>query len=151
MRSYKLKKCKRIHGLHFTPNSRQLLIAYGVEANGADSAVWLDLATGTVPFGSQTQLTMPYAIADDHSRLVMGTAAYVQSRVPYLIQWCDPREQPVNWQTLDLHLNWPAGTSAIAPHAIALTPDGSRLLVAFGRQRFPRGSIAANWTFHLAS
>jgi WD40 repeat protein len=147
MRSYKLKKCKQIHGLHFTPDSRQLLVAYGVEASGADSAVWLDLATG-VPLSNPTFVMTPYAITDNHTRLVTGKEAYYG--LPRLIRWCDPSEQPVSWRTLDLHLNWPVGTSAIAPHALALTSDGNRLLVAFGGQRFPRGSIAANWTFHLA-
>ena len=46
MCAYKLKKLKRIHGLHFTPGGTQLLAVGGAEVRMVDAAVWLDLATG---------------------------------------------------------------------------------------------------------
>lgn len=46
MRQYKLKKLKRVHGVHFSPDGARLLAVGGAEARMVDSAVWLDLATG---------------------------------------------------------------------------------------------------------
>lgn len=46
MREYKLKKCKRIHSVHFAPGGQRLLALGGAEARMVDAAMWLNLVTG---------------------------------------------------------------------------------------------------------
>jgi hypothetical protein len=149
MRTYKLKKCRRIQGLSFAPGGRQLLVLDGYEAHGIETARWLDRASGE-PARTLGFLADQFAIAPDHSRLVIATERYPGSGVAKLIQWLDARDDSAKWQTLKVRTRWPGGLSAIMPQALALTPDAKQLMLCFGQQRFPPGSNSAEWTFHLA-
>ena len=71
MRAYKLKKCKRVHGIHFTPDGSRLLAVGGEEVRMVDCAVWLDLATGA-NVGRIEQFADCYAVDPALTRYVLG-------------------------------------------------------------------------------
>ncbi|HEV3385677.1 MAG TPA: hypothetical protein VG097_12755 [Gemmata sp.] len=136
MRVYKLKKKgKRIYGLRFTPDSRQLLVVHGnKDSIKPNVATWLDLAKGvqtqTVSFYTDIYRGEAFAISSDHSRLVISNRVDHVSNLGNLIHWCNPRETPVQWHARDLEINWSPETRSIRPFAIALTSDGNRMLAA---------------------
>jgi WD40 repeat protein len=150
MRIYKLKKCKVIYGLYFTPDCTQLVVVPGIEG-AAGEAVWLDLTKGepvaNLLFWREGWLGLAYVFTPDLSRLVISRSITVAAQLPELIRVCDPRSQRVKWRTRDLQLNWPDGAHLIYPYALALSQDGNRLLVGFGWQRLnQQGGV---WTYHL--
>jgi len=152
MRLYKLKKCNRIHGLDFTPDSKRLMVAHGIEARGADGAVWLDLSEGlptiTLPFFSGVYGGEAYAISSDHSHLVVGNRVDEPINLHNLIHECHPLQHHKIWGARDLGITWPDGMNAIYPYALALSPNGDRLLIAYGWQALNyQGAV---WTYHLA-
>jgi WD40 repeat protein len=151
MRLYKLKKCKRIHGLYFSPDSLQLMVAHGIEASGADGAVWLDLAEGipayTLPFFTGIYGGEAYAISADHSHLVISNRVDQPINLQNLIHFCNPRQLPSLWRARALGLTWPEEMDSIYPYKLALSPDGNRLLIAYGWQRISQ--VGGEWTYHL--
>jgi len=64
MRTFKLKKRKRVHGLHFAPDGGRLLVIGAPQVDVVESATWLDLATGET-VGRIEQLAIGYAVAPD--------------------------------------------------------------------------------------
>src|SRR5687768_2307837 len=130
MRTLRLKKCNRIHGLHFTPDGRQLLVVGGEEAEGINDIAWFDLATGAV-LNRLEVLAGGYVVSNDFRRLVIGLEAYDEDDAGQLIQFCNPLddEDTIEWQVLPTGLSWSRGTSAIVPDGLALTPDGSQVYV----------------------
>jgi WD40 repeat protein len=85
MRTYKLKKCKRVHGLHFTPDGKRLLAVGGEEVRMVDCAVWLDLATGENADRIE-QFANCYAVDPALTRYVLGGANCWTSRLTS-VQW----------------------------------------------------------------
>src|SRR5262249_32454275 len=148
MRTFRLKKCKRIAGLSFTPDG-QLLALCGIEAHGIETAVWLDLATGA-PTRTLSFVAESFLIAADRSRLILGAHAYAPSDLGNCVRWLDLREESGDWNKVKIGAGWPGRTSAVVPQALALTPDGGRLMVSFGRQRLTQGGVSAEWSDHLA-
>jgi WD40 repeat protein len=85
MRAFKLKKCKRAHGLHFAPSGGRLLVVGASQVDVVESAIWLDLATGEA-VSRIDQLAVRYAVAPDLSRLaLLGAHEYDGGLAP--IQW----------------------------------------------------------------
>ena len=97
MRVYKLRKCPRIHGVHFTPDGGRLLAVGGQEVRGLESAVWLDLASGDSP-GRIDQYANAYAVPPDLSRyLVVGADEFTED---------DENSYPVQWAPLPDFDDW---------------------------------------------
>src|SRR5690349_11813656 len=84
MRTFKLKKCKRVHGLHFPPQGGKLLVVGASQVDVVESAIWLDLLTGEID-GRTDQLAVRYAVVPDLSRLVLLGANEYDGLAP--IQW----------------------------------------------------------------
>jgi WD40 repeat protein len=84
MRTYKLKKLKRIHGIHFTPDSTRLLALGGTEVRGVETAVWLDLASGE-NVDRMDEMSDCYTLDPAMSRIVLAGAHQWQGIAP--IQW----------------------------------------------------------------
>jgi WD40 repeat protein len=72
VRTLKLKKMKRVHGLHFAPDGQRLLAVGGEEGRSVGySAVWLDLVTGE-DVGRIHNNAYCYAIDSALTRYVLG-------------------------------------------------------------------------------
>src|SRR5687768_13631671 len=85
MRTFKLRKCKRVHGLHFAPSGGRLLVVGASQVDVVESAIWLDLATGEA-VSRIDQLAVRYAVAPDLSRLaLLGAHGYDGGLAP--LQW----------------------------------------------------------------
>ena len=143
MRPFKLKKCKRIHGLCFAPNGGRLLVLGGYEASGPDMAIRVDVATGeqeqVLSFNANA-----FAIADDRSRLAVAEDAYSRSALPRVVRWCDPWKEKPSWHLVDFGVTW----SARSVSALAFSANSKNLKVAFGRQEMAPAETL--WSFHLA-
>lgn len=129
MRRYKLKKMKRVHGLHFTPCCTRLLVCGGQNSLTVDSAVLLDLATGDERARIEQKGTC-YAVPSDTSRFVLGGATLwntelsgiVWSNLPDLAGWERQR-----WMKRSL----PPRYTGV--HGLAFDATGTRLAVAHSR------------------
>jgi WD40 repeat protein len=129
VRQYKLKKCKRIHGLHFAPDGTRLLAVGGAEARMIDTAVWLDLATGAI-VGRVDQSARCYAVSPDVSLYVIG-GANNWTRLPS-VAWTELDGAP-EWQ------NFRSQTRNAPPNfrevcGLAFDPTGTRLAIGHGRR-----------------
>ncbi len=128
MRAYKLKKLKRVHGLHFTPGGARLLAAGGAEVRMVDSGVWLDLATGA-NVGRADQFSQCYAVTPDLSRFAVGGANNWRDGLA-AVQWV---EGPgAEWK----QFTWPK--RSLPPSyrnvcGLAYHPTAPRLAVAHAR------------------
>jgi hypothetical protein len=147
MRQYKLKKCKRVHGIHFSPDGARLLAVGGAEVRMVDCAVWLDLATGESA-GRIEQLADCYAVDPQLTRYAVGGASnYEQGPNPEAVaaaQWTALGEDEEEWQAL------PA-PARVGINGMAFDRAGTRL--AFSLQRtLPRraGDTGQRLTFELA-
>ncbi len=131
MRTYKLKKCKRVHGLQFAADGRRLLAVGGAEAGMVDCAVWLDLATGDSA-SRIDQLARGYAVSPEGSRLVfVGAHRYRGGGVP--LQWTPLPDFSGGW--------WPVPEPAVRRQklssyselwTVAFDPSGDTLIVGHG-------------------
>jgi hypothetical protein len=155
VRLYRLKECKRIHALQFTPDGRELAVTHGYEASGPDRMDWLDLAAGTPArgldlhdFGFHAQAA---ATSADLSRLVIANEVGRGTDAPRLVWACNPAAEPPDWRRVDLGLKPPGGTTGMVAVPLALDPTGERLLVSVGcrRRRVLRGEAACDWEREL--
>jgi WD40 repeat protein len=132
MRQYKLKKLKRVHGVHFTPDGTRLLAVGGEEVRMVDCAVWLDLATGE-NVGRIEQFASCYAVDPALTRYVLGSADSWPGGIAR-----------VQWTTLLLDGKWqklpkPKGAGKSAPkfhhteniQGLAFDPTGNHLAVSY--------------------
>ncbi len=132
MRSYRLKKCKRVHDIHFTSDGTRLLAVGGDEVRMVDYAVWLDLATGET-VGRIDQFAQCYAVPADLSRFVLGDALQGRGWVGIAsVQWT-PLSGPVEWR------KFPSKTQAAPPNfrdvvGLAFDPTGTRLAISHSRR-----------------
>lgn len=149
MRTFKVRGCRRIHGLRYSPDGDQLLVLGGVEPGGPDSAVCVDPATGEM-IRSLSCSVDSYAFTRDATRLVLGTSVDSRATMQYLVRWWNPWEGSVDWHSVKVTSAWPTGTHVAASVIVAVNGPGDRIIVAFGRQRFAPGSNSAQWTHHLA-
>jgi WD40 repeat protein len=128
MRAYKLKKLKRVHGLHFAPDGSRVLAVGGDEVGMVDAAVWLDLATGETS-GRVEQFAGCYAVDPARTVLVLGAAD----------QW--EGIASVQWTALSAGGKWkklpkPKGAGKRAPKFInvaglAFDPTGKHLAIGY--------------------
>ena len=133
MRAYKLKKCKRVHGLHFAPDGVRLLAVGGEEVRMVDSAVWLDLVTGE-NLSRIDQFAQCYAVPADLSRFVLGGATQGRG-------WGGIAS--VQWTALAGPVEWSGfrSVSRSAPPTfrdvmgLAFDPTGARLAIGHARRR----------------
>jgi WD40 repeat protein len=141
MRAYKLKKCKRVHGLHFAPNGRRVLAVGGAEVRMVDTAVWLDLAGGETA-GRIDLLATCYAVDPGLTRYVLGGAD----------QWHgnrDKRTAPVQWAALPGGGEWQTfqSRSGKAPptfrNVAGLAFDASGERLAIGHSRGAKCTVVA--------
>ena len=125
MRTLKLKKLKRIHGLHFAPDGTRLLAVGGEEARMVDSAVWLDLATGE-NVGRIDQFAGCYAVDPKLTRYVLGGATRGRGWGGIAdVQWT-PLAGEVAWQKVDMPRR--------DVHALAFDRAGDRLAICAARR-----------------
>ena len=89
MRVVKLKKVKRINGLHYAPDGR-LLVVGGAEVRGVDEAVWVDVGDGKET-GRIELMADCYAVTHDLSKLAIGSSRDLAEDVPGShVAWFDP-------------------------------------------------------------
>ena len=131
MRTYKLKKCKRVHGLHFAADGRRLLAVGGAEAGMVDSALWLDLATGDSA-NRIDQLARGYAVSPDGSRLVfVGAHRYRGGGSP--VQWLPLPDFSGGWRPVPEPTGRASKLSSFSElWAIAFDPSGDTLIIGHG-------------------
>jgi WD40 repeat protein len=128
VRQYKLKKLKRVHGVHFAPDGTRLFAVGGFEASGVDTAVWLDLATGAN--GTRIEiLANCYAVDPQLTRYAIGGAD----------EWATFQQgiAAVQWTALDGGVEWETfpAVRKKAPrfrdvYGLAFDPVGERLAVS---------------------
>lgn len=135
MRLYKLKKMKRVHGLHFTPCGTGLLACGGAEARMTDGAILLDLATGAQRARIDRFGTC-HAVPPDASRFVLGGADNWTDGAGG-IAWADLPDLG-HWE----QQRWPKRSlpPRYNPYALAFDPTGTRLAVAHTRPSGRRGN-----------
>jgi WD40 repeat protein len=128
MRPYKLKKCKRVHGLHFAPGGQRLLAVGGEEARMVDGAVWLDLATGE-NVARIDQFAQCYAVPADASRFVLGGATQGRNWGGIAtVQWT-ATTGPVEWRGFQTDTrNVPPSFRDVS--GLAFDPTAARLAIA---------------------
>lgn len=144
MRAYKLKKCKRVHGVHFTPDGSRLLAVGGEEVRMVDGAVWLDLASGE-NIDRIDQFAECYAVDPVLTGYVLGGASRGRGWGGIApIQWCppDPVEQR-QWQAFPEQLGYQVT-------GMAYDRGGTRLAVAAEKElRLRRGEAERRWSYVL--
>ena len=129
MRVIKLKKVKRINGLHYAPDGR-LLVVGGSEAGAADVGVWVDAAGGA----EAQRLGLPEscicAVSRDASKIAVSDPT---------ILYEGGAEAPLKW----VSLNELCGATAlqlladnerppsVEIHGFAFDPAGKRLAVSY--------------------
>ncbi len=129
MRTFKLRKLKRVHGLHFAPDGGRLLAVGGDEAFMVDAAVWLDLTTGAET-GRLEFLADQYAVAPGLSRLALGGGHQYEGPVGHPVRWADPRpDGGAPWHPFPVRSRSPLGIDVFG---LAFAPDGNRLAVGHG-------------------
>ena len=129
MRAYKLKKLKRIHGLHFTPDGARLLAVGGAEVRMVDAAVWLDLATGANDRRIELMAEC-YAVDPGLTRYVLGGADNGAGTAA--VQWTELDGAADDWQTFRWEKrNLPPRYENV--DGLAFDPTGARLAVSHTR------------------
>jgi sugar lactone lactonase YvrE len=141
MRQYKLKKCKRVHGLHFTPDGARLFAVGGEEVRMVDCAVWLDLSTGEnadrIDLFAQC-----YAVDPGQTRYVLGGAN----------KWFGNRGKdtsPIQWRELPAGDVWRVFPSPARGAVTGLAFDASGTRLAFATEREMRHGDVRTWEFRL--
>ncbi|AWM36176.1 WD domain, G-beta repeat [Gemmata obscuriglobus] len=136
MREYKLKKCKRVHSVHFTPDGVRLLALGGAEARMVDAAVWLNLATGDSE-GRVERFVTCAAVDPGLTRYVVGGPDHFARGVA-AVEWT-ALDRAVEWR----RFVWPKRT--LPPtyknvSGLAFDPTGSWLAIGHSRVIGPRGA-----------
>ena len=143
MRTYKLKKCKTIHGIHFSPDGETLLVISGWEVRGIDTLIWLDRASGQAQSRNDIRADH-YVIPQGKSILVAG--GFEETQLPgrsddlALLGWATLPELK-DWQPIDVLEKLPGGGS-IRPgelFAVATDPQGKLIAAATGYYGPPSG------------
>lgn len=143
MRTFKFKKLKRIHGLHFAPDGGRVLGVGGQEVGMIDSAVWLDLASGES--GARVdQFAESYAVDPALTRyLICGANTWKRGMAA--VQWT-PLSGPPKWHPI------PSPRGVMLGGA-AFDPAGTRVVFSTQRDLRPRAGDAEErlaFGLHLA-
>jgi WD40 repeat protein len=142
MRQYKLKKCKRVHGVYFSPDGARLLAVGGAEVRMVDSAVWLALATGENA-GRIDQFANCYAVDPGLTRYALCGATRGRG-------WGGI--SPLQWTPLAGAPEWQAAPSPRGTlSGAAFDPTGTQLALSVQRT-LPRraGETGQRFVFELA-
>jgi WD40 repeat protein len=132
VRQYKLKKCKRVHGIHFTPDGTRLLAVGGEEVRMVDCAVWLDLATGE-NVDRIEQFANCYAVDPALTRYALGGADNWEGIAA--VQWRGPTED-ADWETFPEPPGRKRAPKFREVSGLAFDPTGGRLAIShFSRQQ----------------
>jgi WD40 repeat protein len=129
MRVIVLKKCKRIVGLSYAPDGRQLTVMTSEGEDHVGSVICLDVAMGkpvrTIPLDVER-----CAIAPNIEKLAISYHPGMQPRHASVVRWADLRidKEIVSWNDVP---NLPHD------HVFALdfSPDGKRLMIGCSSQR----------------
>jgi hypothetical protein len=121
MRTFKLKKCKRVSQLRFAPDSRRLVAVGASQAFIVETAVTVDVATGA-ELGRAAMLGTCGVVTPDLSRYVVGGAHEFGEGLP--LQWTDPLD-PREWNPLVA-----SRTRFPDVQGVACDSTGARLAVA---------------------
>jgi WD40 repeat protein len=143
MRLYQLKKCKRVAGLSYSPDGRQLAVVTSGAEDHVGSVVWLDVLSGeprrTIPLDVQR-----CALAPDHVKLAIAYSPYSRPGLA----------APVRYAKVPTDGSEPGWVNLRArrDHIFALgwDPYGARLAVADGAQYRRTADLGAyEWEFGL--
>lgn len=141
MRTLTLKKCKRIAGLSFAPDGRQLVVMTSAVEDHVGSVVWLDVATGE-PVRTIELDVERCAIAPDHGKLAISHSPYTRPGGVSHVRWSDlSGKGNGSWNDVP-------DTPFNHVFALAFTPDGKRLLIGCSRQARMTGPW--NHAIHIA-
>ncbi|MBN9122283.1 MAG: hypothetical protein J0I06_24610 [Planctomycetes bacterium] len=133
MRAYKLKKLKRVHAVHFTPDGARLLAVGGAEARLVDAAGWLDLATGEN--GGRIEKYATCAAVDPAlTRYAVGGEDAGARRIA--LEWT-ALDGPVEWHRFTGPKVIPSPRHNVS--GLAFDPTGARLAVGYSRRGGARG------------
>ena len=126
MRVVKLKKMKRIGGVHFAPDGSRLLVCGGDEAQSVDVAVWVDVAkgeeTGRVPLYADW-----YAVTPDLTRLALGNPRVMPDDQEAAVAFVDLTERTPNCRPFNL----PAAAELVHVYGVAFSPDASQFAASY--------------------
>lgn len=125
MRVIKLKKMKRINGIHFTPDGGRLLVCGGAEVRMVDDAVWIDVAKGEETnrirlFGEC------YAVTPDLTKLALGNGHIFPRSKLAAVTFFD-----LTGATPNERFKLPAADRRVHVYGVALSSDGTRLAVSY--------------------
>lgn len=128
MRVIKLKKVKRINGLHYAADGR-LLVVGGYEAGAADDGVWVDPVAGLEisrrEFGGEV-----YAVSADARTVAFAcTEAMTEGGLDTPLLWSDLGGSKAG-DSIPL-LEGGEEVDGIEVHGLAFDPQGKRLAVSF--------------------
>jgi len=141
VRRLKLKKCKRVHSLHFAPDGRRLLAVGGYEVRGVQAAVWLDPHAGA-EVRRLDVLAECAAVTPDLTRLALGGAHHYETGES--VQWADT-EAEGEWVPVPVVESVPENSV----FGLAFDAGGTRLAVGYGRQSLDQpGSY--EWDYRVA-
>jgi hypothetical protein len=136
MHAIKLRKCPRIHGLHYAPDGRRLVAFGGSETHFVDAAVWVDPTAG--PTGRRLDfLAHCYAISPDCSRVAIGWPGFYKSDLPDMVRWCNvSADGPGPWQRLagpwlTKKAQYRKNDPGINPSGMAFSQDSTTLFVGY--------------------
>lgn len=137
MRTYKLKKCKNIHGIHFWPVGQRLLVVTGWEVRGIDTLFWLDLASGQSMIRNDVRAEH-YVVPRDGSRFIAGGSYYYRENSP--LRWASLPELN-EWHPIRTRAGLVTEASMDSPYlfALATNPHGDLLAVSDGVNSPERG------------
>lgn len=125
MRVVKLKKMKRIGGVHFAPDGSRLLVCGGDEVRMVDDAVWIDVAAGKET--SRVRLFGEcYAVSPDLTRLVLGNAHVFANGQDASVLFID-----LTGVSKDERFKLPLPDSRVFVYGVAFSPNGSRFAVSY--------------------
>jgi WD40 repeat protein len=121
VRVVKLKKMKRISGIHYAPDGGRLLVCGGEEVRMVDDAVWVDVLNGEE--SSRVRLFADcYAVTDDLTTMALGSP-----------RGDDPDEDlpPVVWFDFAKPKQHSLPLPDVRPvYGVAFSPDQKRLAVS---------------------
>jgi WD40 repeat protein len=130
VRVVKLKKMKRINGVHYTPDGGRLLVCGGEEVRGVDEGVWIDVVNG-VETGRIDLFADCYAVTNDLTKMTVGALRELDDDVPAvsdltMLVWSALAR--VKWNAVAIE----AGSYEV--FGVALSPGGNLLAASYVSQ-----------------
>lgn len=120
MQVYKLKKCKRVVGLSYTPDGSRLAVVTSEVVDHVGSVVWMEVASGeperVIPLDMER-----FALSPSHDKLAVAHSPYTRPSGMEMVQWASVPAggSKPEWNDLKVERHHIA--------ALGFTPDGSQL------------------------